>query len=73
MDDAMRTTLRLVPARRTGFKRRALNLDTTMRQRIRAAICSGPEESSGLAKASAYSALQGEGGPNTTAHTAMLH
>jgi hypothetical protein len=50
--DAMRTTLQLVPATRTGLKRRALDLDATMGQLIRAAISSGLEEPAALAAAS---------------------
>jgi hypothetical protein len=50
--EAMRTTLHLVPAMRTALKRRALDLDTTMGDLIRAAISSGLQYPAGLAAAS---------------------
>jgi hypothetical protein len=50
--EAMRTTLHLVPAMRTALKRRALDLDTTMGDLIRAAIGSSLQAPSGLAAAS---------------------
>ena len=50
--EAMRTTLHLVPAMRTGLKRRALDLETTMGELIRVAISSSLQVPSGLAAAS---------------------
>jgi hypothetical protein len=50
--EAMRTTLHLVPAMRTALKRRAVDLDTTMGDLIRAAIGSGLQYPAGLAAAS---------------------
>jgi hypothetical protein len=50
--DAMRTTLQLVPAMRTGLKRRAVDLDATMGRLIRDAISSGLQEPAKLAAAS---------------------
>jgi hypothetical protein len=50
--EAMRTTLHLLPATRTALKRRALDLDTTMGDVIRAAINSALQNPSGLAAAS---------------------
>ncbi len=48
----MRTTLHLLPAMRTALKRRALDLDTTMGDLIRAAISSGLQDPAVLARAS---------------------
>jgi hypothetical protein len=50
--EAMRTTLHLLPATRTALKRRALDLDTTMGDLIRAAISSSLQVPLGLAAAS---------------------
>ncbi len=50
--EAMRTTLHLLPATRTGLKRRALDLDTTMGDLVRAAINSGLWDPATLAAAS---------------------
>ncbi|BBZ40882.1 hypothetical protein [Mycobacterium conspicuum] len=50
--EAMRTTLHLPPATRTGLKRRALDLDTTMGDLIRAAINTALEMPAVLAAAS---------------------
>jgi hypothetical protein len=50
--EAMRTTLHLLPAMRTALKRRALDLDTTMGDLIRAAISSGLQDPAALAGAS---------------------
>ncbi len=50
--EAMRTTLHLLPATRTALKRRALDLDTTMGDLIRAAISSGLQDPAVLARAS---------------------
>ncbi len=50
--EAMRTTLHLAPALRTGLKRRALDSDTTMTELIRAAISAGLQDAAGLAAAS---------------------
>ncbi len=50
--EAMRTTLHLPPATRTGLKRRALDLDTTMGDLIRAAISAALEMPAVLAAAS---------------------
>ena len=50
--EAMRTTLHLLPATRTDLKRRALELDTTMGDLIRAAISSGLRNPAALAAAS---------------------
>ena len=50
--EAMRTTLHLVPAMRTALKRRALDLETTMGELIRAAIISALREPVVLAAAS---------------------
>ena len=50
--EAMRTTLHLLPATRTDLKRRALDLDTTMGDLIRAAISSALPDPRGLAAAS---------------------
>ncbi len=50
--EAMRTTLHLVPATRTALRRRALDLETTMGDLIRAAISSALQDPSGLAAAS---------------------
>jgi hypothetical protein len=50
--EAMRTTLHLLPATRTDLKRRALDLDTTMGDLIRAAISSGLRNPGALAAAS---------------------
>ena len=50
--EAMRTTLHLLPATRTALKRRALDLDTTMGDLIRAAISWGLENPAALAAAS---------------------
>ncbi|HWF71623.1 MAG TPA: hypothetical protein VG187_19055 [Mycobacterium sp.] len=52
LHEAMRTTLHLAPALRTGLKRRALDSDTTMTELIRAAISAGLQDSAGLAAAS---------------------
>ena len=48
----MRTTLHLLPATRTGLKRRALDAETTMGELIRAAISSALQEPAALAAAS---------------------
>ncbi|MGA9679535.1 MAG: hypothetical protein WBR28_31140 [Mycobacterium sp.] len=58
--EAMRTTLHLVPATRTGLKRRALDLDTTMGDLVRAAINSALWDPATLAAASMEH--RGEGG-----------
>ncbi|MGB9307549.1 MAG: hypothetical protein WCB92_28845 [Mycobacterium sp.] len=50
--EAMRTTLHFLPAMRTALKRRALDLDTTMGDVIRAAISSGLQDPAALAGAS---------------------
>ncbi len=50
--EAMRTTLHFLPAMRTALKRRALDLDTTMGDLIRAAIRSGLQDPAALAGAS---------------------
>jgi predicted DNA-binding ribbon-helix-helix protein len=50
--EAMRTTLHLAPALRTGLKRRALDSETTMTELIRAAISTGLQGAAGLAAAS---------------------
>jgi hypothetical protein len=50
--EAMRTTLHLPPATRTALKRRALDLDSTMGDLIRAAISSALQAPRGLAAAS---------------------
>jgi hypothetical protein len=50
--EAMRTTLHLLPATRTDLKRRALDLDTSMGDLIRAAISSGLRNPEALAAAS---------------------
>lgn len=50
--EAMRTTMHLPPAMRTGLKRRALDQDTTMSELIRAAISSGLQDPAALAGAS---------------------
>ena len=50
--EAMRTTLHLLPATRTGLKRRALDLDTTMGDLVRAAINSALWDPATLAAAS---------------------
>ena len=50
--EAMRTTMHLPPAMRTGLKRRALDRDTTMSELIRAAIRSGLQNPAELAGAS---------------------
>ena len=50
--EAMRTTLHLPPATRTALRRRALDLDTTMGDLIRAAISSALQAPMGLAAAS---------------------
>ncbi len=50
--EAMRTTLHLLPATRTALKRRALDVETTMGDLIRAAISSALQDPSGLAAAS---------------------
>jgi hypothetical protein len=50
--EAMRTTLHLPPATRTGLKRRALDLDTTMGDLIRAAISAALQMPTVLAAAS---------------------
>jgi hypothetical protein len=50
--EAMRTTLHLPPATRTGLKRRALDLDATMGDLIRAAINSALQMPAVLAAAS---------------------
>jgi hypothetical protein len=50
--EAMRTTLHLPSATRTGLKRRALDLDTTMGDLIRAAISSALQMPAVLAAAS---------------------
>jgi hypothetical protein len=50
--EAMRTTLHLPPATRTGLKRRALDLETTMGDLIRAAISSALQMPAVLAAAS---------------------
>ncbi|ODQ97804.1 hypothetical protein BST27_18740 [Mycobacterium intermedium] len=58
--EAMRTTLHLSPAMRTALKRRALDLETTMGDLIRAAINSGLQDPAALARASM--AHRGAGG-----------
>ena len=50
--EAMRTTLHLPPATRTGLKRRALDLETTMGDLIRAAISAALQMPAVLAAAS---------------------
>lgn len=50
--EAMRTTLHLAPALRTGLKRRALDSETTMTVLIRTAISAGLQDAVGLAAAS---------------------
>ena len=50
--EAMRTTLHFVPATRTALKRRALDLETTMGELIRAAINSALQKPAVLAAAS---------------------
>jgi len=50
--EALRTTLHLLPAMRTALKRRALDLDTTMGDLVRAAIGSGLQNPGSLAGAS---------------------
>jgi hypothetical protein len=50
--EAIRTTLHLVPAMRIALKRRAVDLDTTMGDLIRAAISWGLQYPAGLAAAS---------------------
>jgi hypothetical protein len=50
--EAMRTTLHLHPAVRTALKRRALDLETTMGELIRAAVSSGLQDPAALARAS---------------------
>jgi hypothetical protein len=50
--EAMRTTLHLLPATRTALKRRALDLDTTMGELIRAAVSWGMQDPAALAAAS---------------------
>jgi hypothetical protein len=50
--EAMRTTLHLLPATRTALKRRALDLDTTMGDLVRAAINSALWDPATLAAAS---------------------
>ena len=50
--EAMRTTLHLPPATRTGLKRRALDLETTMGDLIRAAISHALQMPAVLAAAS---------------------
>lgn len=50
--EAMRTTLHLAPALRTGLKRRALDSETTMTVLIRNAISAGLQDAAGLAAAS---------------------
>lgn len=50
--EAMRTTLHLPPATRTGLKRRALDLETTMGDLIRVAIGSALQSPAVLAAAS---------------------
>jgi len=63
--EAMRTTLHLLPAMRTALKRRALDLDTTMGDLIRAAISSGLQDPAALAGASMVHRGAG-GGVRTT-------
>jgi len=63
--EAMRTTLNLLPTTRTALKRRALDLDTTMGDLIRAAIGSALQNPRALAAASIE--CRGEsGGARTT-------
>ncbi|GFG80847.1 hypothetical protein [Mycobacterium paragordonae] len=63
--EAMRTTLHLLPTTRSSLKRRALELDTTMGDLIRAAISAGLQDPEALARASM--AHRGEsGGVRTT-------
>src|SRR4051812_43019800 len=50
--EAMRTTLHMRPAMRIALKRRAVDLDTTMGDLIRAAIDSGLQDPAALARAS---------------------
>ncbi|OBK16095.1 hypothetical protein [Mycobacterium asiaticum] len=52
MYETMRTTLHFHPAVRTGLKRRALDLDTTMGELIRNAIDAGLQDPAALARAS---------------------
>ena len=63
--EAMRTTMHLPPAMRTGLKRRALDRDTTMSELIRAAISSGLQDPAALAAASMQHRRIG-GGARTT-------
>ena len=63
--EAIRTTMQLAPAMRTALKRRALDLDTTMGQLIRAAISSGLQDPAALATASMEHRRAG-GGARTT-------
>jgi hypothetical protein len=63
--EAMRTTLHLVPATRTALKRRALDLETTMGDVIRAAVSSALQDPEGLAAAS-MGHRGGSGGVRTT-------
>jgi hypothetical protein len=63
--EAMRTTLHLHPAMRTALKRRAVDLETTMGELIRAAINSGLQDPAALARASAIHRRAG-GGVRTT-------
>ena len=63
--EAMRTTMQLAPVMRTALKRRALDLDTTMGELIRAAIRSGLQDPAALAAASMEHRRAG-GGVRTT-------
>ncbi|MGO9506157.1 MAG: hypothetical protein ACLPXZ_02025 [Mycobacterium sp.] len=63
--EAMRTTLHFLPAMRTALKRRALDLDTTMGDVIRAAIRSRLQDPAALAGASMVHRGAG-GGVRTT-------
>jgi len=63
--EAMRSTLHLAPATRTALKRRALDLDTTMGELIRAAVSSGLQDPAALAAGSMERRRVG-GGVRTT-------
>lgn len=63
--EAMRTTLQLHPVMRTALKRRALDLETTMGELIRAAINAGLQDPTALACASMVHRGTG-GGVRTT-------
>ena len=63
--EAMRTTMHLAPATRTALKRRALDLDTSMGELIRAAVSSGLQDPAALAAAS-MERRRASGGARTT-------